>query len=290
MKIFGSVWKNIRRSPYQTLAAVSVMTLTFFTVSLVGLSLFVLSNITNYFESRPQVTAFFKNEAKQSEIDSLKSQMESDPNVASVKFVSKEQALQIYKQQNKNDPLLLDLVTADILPSSLEISTKRIQDLSEVSDKLKGSSIVDQVIYQQDVISTLTSYVTAVRRIGIGAVVLFSLFSVLITMVIIGVKVSQKRDDIEIMRLIGAGNWYIRKPFVLEGIFYGFTGTVIGLIASLLLGLYLKSALSSFLHGIPAFTGSTIFVLELFIGEILMAIFLGFLASYIAVLRYLKRS
>ena len=290
MKFLSSTWRNMRRSPYQALAAILIMSLTFLTVSFFILILFGSARVINYFESKPQVTAFFKDDAKQSDIDSLIQTMKNDPNVASAKFVSKDQALQIYKQQNKGDPLLLDLVTADILPSSLEISTVRIEDLSEVSDKLSSSSIVQQVIFQRDIVSTLSSWTSALRKIGIAAIFVLSLVSVFIMVTIIGIKISQKKEDIEIMRLIGANNWYIRWPFVWEGIFYGLIGALIGFSISMIAVWYSSSFLESFLKGIPIFPISPVFILGMLGFEFLLAIFLGTFSSYLAVLRYLKRS
>ena len=123
MKTVHTMWRNVRRSPYQALAAILIMSLTFLIVSFFIFVLFGSARVIDYFESKPQVAAFFKDEARQAEIDALKLAMESDEKVASVRFVSKQDALKIYREQNKNDPLLLDLVTADILPASLYIST-----------------------------------------------------------------------------------------------------------------------------------------------------------------------
>lgn len=290
MKAVKTMWRNVRRSPYQALAAILIMSLTFLIVSFFIFILFGSAKVIDYFESKPQVAAFFKDEARQSEIDSLKLAMESDPNVASVRFVSKQDALKIYKEQNKNDPLLLDLVTADILPASLEISTVKIKDLSEVSIRLKSSPIVGEVIFQKDIVATLSSWTNALRKIGIAAIVVLSLVSIFIMVTIIGIKISQKKEDIEIMRLIGASNWYIRWPFIMEGILYGLIGAVVGFVVSVGVLWYASPFLSSFLRGIPIFPLSWVFILVIVGFEFLLAIFLGAFSSYIAVLRYLKKS
>ena len=157
MKPIRTMLRNVRRSPYQALAAVLIMMLTFLTISFFVFLLSGSSRIVSFFESKPQATAFFKNEAKQTDMDGLTQKVKEGGMVASVKFVSKQQALKIYREQNKDDPLLLDLVTADILPASLEISTYKIEDLSGVSKMLKSSPIVSDVIYQKDIISTLVA-------------------------------------------------------------------------------------------------------------------------------------
>jgi len=193
------------------------------------------------------------------------------------------------KSKNKNDPLLLDLVTADILPSSLEISTTKLEDLAAVSTTLKNSPIVQEVIYQKDVIATLTSWTNALRRIGIAAIVVLSLVSIFIMMTIIGVKISQKKEDIEIMKLIGASKRYIRKPFLMEGIFYGVVGSFIGWLIATISLWYGTPFLSSFLRGIPLFPVSFVSLLSLLGIELVFAVLLGIFSSYLAVLRYLKR-
>ena len=288
MKFFKTAWKNIRRSPYQAIAAIFVMMLTFLAFSFFSLIFYSSAKVVSYFESKPQVTAFFKDEAKNDEIDSLKNSLSKSGLIASVKFVSKDEALKIYKEQNKNDPLLLDLVTADILPSSLEISTHEIEDLNLVSDTLKKSAIVQEVVFQKDVVATLTTWTNALRKVGVFIVVLLALVSIFIMVTIIGIKVSQKRDDIETMRLIGAGSWYVRWPFIIEGVFYGLIGAVIGWLISVGVLLYSTPYFSSFLRGIPIFPISPVFLLELLCIEIIFAIILGAFSSYLAVLRYLK--
>lgn len=288
MKIFKTTWRNIRRSPYQAFAAVFVMALTFLFISFFTFLLFASSKAINYFESRPQVTAFFRNEIKQGDIDGLKNSLMETNKVASLKFVSKQDALKIYREQNKNDPLLLELVTADILPASLEISTIKIENLSEINNMLKDSPLVSEVIFQKDVVSILTSWTNALRGIGSGLIIALSLISIFIMVIIIGVKISQKKEDIEIMRLIGADKWYIRWPFLMEGIFYGGIGAISGWLISTAVLWYATPALSSFLKGMPIFPIPLPFIFGLLGIEILVAIVLGTLSSFLAVLRYLK--
>lgn len=288
MKATKTTMQHIRRSPYQSLAAIFIMILTFLSITVFTFIVFGSSTVINFFESKPQVTAFFKDTATQQNIDGLRNQLEATGMIASTKYISKEQALQIYKAQNKNDPLLLDLVTADILPASLEISTTKIQDLNSVSQILQKSPYVSQVVYQKDIVSRLAQWTNAVRAIGIILIVILTVVSIFIMMTVIGFKVSQKREEIEIMKLLSATNWYIRWPFMLEGIFYGAVGTFVGWFIATTALLYFSPYLESFLKGIPLFPISPLFLVGLLLGELVLAILLGILASSLAVLRYLK--
>lgn len=284
----SSAWKNIRRSPYQAFAAVFIMMMTFLVFSFFVFIFVGSSKVISYFESKPQVTAFFKDEASQGEINSLRSNIEATGRTSEIRFVSKEEALKIYQEQNKSDPLLLELVTAEILPTSLEISTHEIEDLALISTELSKSPIVQEVIYQRDVIATLTAWTNALRRVGIAAIIILGLVSIFIMATIIGIKISHKKEDIEIMKLIGATNWYIRKPYLLEGVFYGVTGSFVGWLLATLSLWYATPFLSSFLRGIPLFPVSFISLLILLLTEVILAVLLGVLSSYLAVLRYLK--
>lgn len=287
MRHVNTTWKHIRRSPYQALAAIFIMMLTFLSISVFAFIVVGSSLVIKYFESKPQVTAFFKDEATQHDVDTLRQSLSQTGQVSNMKFVSKEQALQIYKDQNKDDPLLLDLVTEDILPSSLEISTNKLEDLTPVSEQLKGSPAVSEVVYQKDIVSTLTNWTTAIRLIGITLIAVLAVISIFIMMTVIGFKVAQKKDEIEIMRLLSATNWYIRWPFILEGIFYGVVGTVVGwFIASAAL-FYAMPYLESFAK-IPTLDLSPLFLLGLLFIELVVAAVLGMIASSLAVLRYLK--
>ena len=139
MKSLSTARRNIRRSPYQAFAAILIMTLTFLVVSFFTFLLVGSSKIVNFFESKPQVTAFFKNDAPQADINGLENQLSKSGKVASIKYLSKEDALNIYREQNKDDPLLLDLVTADVLPASIEVQAtkaEKLDDLAGIVNKL----------------------------------------------------------------------------------------------------------------------------------------------------------
>ncbi len=288
MKSFKTMWKHVRRSPYQALAAILIMTLTFLAISFFSFVVFGSSRIISYFESKPQVTAFFKEEATQENIDALAETMKQSGKVANVRYVSKKEALEIYKRQNQDDPLLLDLVTEDILPASLEIATLKIEDLNEISTQLEQSPSISEVVYQKDVVDTLAAWTNALRKIGFALILVLAAVSVFIMVTIIGFKISQKKEEIEVMRLLSATKWYVRWPFLLEGIFYGVTGAVIGWVVASGALLYATPLLEGFLRGIPLLPVSPLFLGMLLLAELLLAVILGAFSSFLAVLRYLK--
>lgn len=288
MGTLDTTWRHIRRSPYQALSAILTMSLTFFIAFLLALTVVGTTKIINFFESKPQISAFFKEDAKEDHIVTLQKELQATGRVASLRSVSKEEALKIYEEQNKNDPLLLDLVTANILPASLEVSAINVTDLASLADIVRSSPAVEEVVFQKDIVDTLTSWTNAVRVIGLGLVLVLASVSTFTIIMIIGMKIAQRRDEIEILRLIGASSWYIRWPFIFEGAIYGMIGAFIAFILSYGVLLYATPFLKSFLQGIPILPVSPLFMLSLLGIEVSLAAFLGAFGSFLAVLRYLK--
>ena len=139
--------RNIRRTPYQALTASMVMFLTFLVLSLFLILAYSSQTVLQYYESKPQAIAFFKDNTSKDDVDAIKNALVSTGKVKSLKYISKEEALAIYKERNKANPTLLELVTANILPSSLEISALNPQDLEPIAQVLKLEPVVDEVVY-----------------------------------------------------------------------------------------------------------------------------------------------
>lgn len=287
-KYFKTAWMHIRRSPYQALAAVAVMVLTFFVASMTILVAAGSQAVLRYFETRPQVTAFFKNEVGLEEVDVLRAKLAETGKVKEARYVSKQQALAIYREQNKNDPLLLEMVTADILPASLEVATTDLVYLQEIAQLLSEEATVEEVIFQEDIVASLKRWTTTLRKIGLILIGFLALVSFLIILIIVSMKVSVKRSEIKILGLIGATRGYIKIPFVLEGMIYGMTGAFLAWGTVFLILLYATPLLVDFFVGIPVLPVPFLFMLVVLTGELLVGALIGSLGGLLAVKRYLK--
>src|SRR4030065_2983968 len=203
-QLFSTTWTHIRRSPYQSLAALSIMILTFFIISVFTLLGAGSQAILNFFETRPQVTAFFEDQVTLGEIDLLKAKLAETSKVKEMKYISKEEALAIYREQNKDDPLLLEMVTANILPASLEVATNDLAHLNEIAQTLRVEPAVEEVVFQEDVVKALQQWTLNIRRVGVALISVFGLVSLLMILVIIGMKITLRREEIDILQLLGA--------------------------------------------------------------------------------------
>jgi cell division transport system permease protein len=280
----------IRRSPYQALAAILILTITFFVGYVFSLFLYGSEQTLRYFETRPQITAFFNLDTTPDQIQTLEKTMRDKSYVDTVTVISKEKALEIYRQDNQKDPLLLELVTADILPASIEVSGKDVTSLATIKQDLEKATGVDEVVYQQDVIESLQKWTQSLRYIGVASVAILGITSFLIIVIVTGMKVAVKRRAIHIMGILGATKWYVKAPFVFEGIIYGLAGSLLGWSSMYIGVLYLTPWLKGFLGTVPLLPLPLEFlILQIGIGT-LIGIILGSFASSVAVQRMMRRA
>jgi len=289
MPLSKTTWHHIRRSPFQSLVAFMVLSVTFFVTSLFVLSSQGLSSLLNDFETKPEVTIFLKDGLELSAVENLQKELSSYPSIREIKFISKEKALSIYQEQNKDNPLLTEMVTASILPASFEVSVSDPQILEEISlDFSKKTQEVDEIIYQKDIIESLLNWTTMLRRVGIATVSLFSLISIIIIFIIIGMKINSRKEEIKTSRLLGASKFYVKKPFLLEGFIYGFVGGLTGIVAALSLALYFREPINQFFSPVSFLPYDNFFYLIVLLAELILASLIGLISSWIGAKRYIK--
>jgi cell division transport system permease protein len=289
MNPLKTTWHHIRRSPFQSLIAAIVMILSFFFISLFAIINSGLSSVLSYFETKPEITLFLKDGLDKATVENIQKDLSSYQSIKEITFVSKEKALSIYKEQNKDNPLLTEMVTASILPASFEITVSNPQVLEQIYQNYSTkTNVIDEIIYQKDIIQSLLDWTSATRKIGIAIILIISSISFLTIVTIIGMKITNRKDEIKISRLIGASNFYVKKPFLLEGIIYGIIGSTLGFIFSFLIALISQKSINSFFQPVVFIDLNVNFYLVLLIAEIFIGIFLGFFASWIGVKRYIK--
>lgn len=280
--------KLIRRSPYQAFAATLAMSLTFFITSLFIILIVGGQIVLNYIEQRPQVIAFFKDEVTDIQISDVIKKVESTGVTKNIKYVTKEEALAIYRERYKDEPLLLESVTSDFLPASIDISVNRAQDIDEVSALVREDPFVDKVITPENLVEQLVKWTKTIRMGGVIFVSTLLGISFLIIIMVIGMRIALRRDEISIMNLVGATKWYIARPFFLEGAIYGIVGSTIAVMLIYAIILYYSPNIQDFLGPIQVFPIEPLFFIYLWLGEMLAAASIGIIGAALALYRYLK--
>lgn len=288
---FETTWVQLRRTPYQSLSAVMIIFLTFFAISCFTLISLGSIKILKFFETAPQVIAFFEKgkDLPEENIAQIRSQLESTGKLASFKYVSTHEAEAIYKEKLKQDQLLLELVDYKILPPSVEISAKNIEDLVPLKQILEKQPGVKDIAFYEDIVQSLGNWIRNIRYFGLALVGYLLLQSILIIITITGMKIMSRKEEIEILKLIGASNWFIRWPFVLEGMFYGLIGAFLGWGASFIVLLYTTPAIVSWLGDIQLLPVPTVVMLGILGINLIFGLFVGAFSSLLAVHRFLRK-
>ena len=270
---FKTAWDHVRRSPFQALAASFVLTLTFFVITLVFLLVYSSSKLITYFETRPQVIAFLKADANDGDIADLQHSLALNSHIDNVKYVSKEEALSIYKKATSDNPLLGQLVSPSIFPASLEFSVTELSFAQSIIDDVKAEGIVDSVGFTaalggeaslNDVVSRLKTITSYVRIGGIAFVGLLVATSLVVLLVITSMRVVGRREEIDILNLIGATKGFIRSPIIIEAFIYTFMGVILGWAIAFIAILYLAPSAVIYFGEIPILPRDVLGIFKLF--------------------------
>ncbi len=284
-----SALSSIRRSPYQAFAAILTMTVTFAVLFALSFVFAGVEKILTFYESKPQVVAFFKLATDDATVKKVTDDLKKKPYVSEVSITTKEEALKLYSAEFKDSPLLLELVTPEMLPISAEVSAQNLDSLVQIKKDLEAEPSVEDVKLQENVIDALKYWMRNIRGLGLGIGGALIIVSVFIIVVIISMRVSMQRNAISIMRLIGASYWYVKKPYIVEGCIYGFVGSLLGWGISLLGLLYSIPYLENFTKGLPVFP----IPLEFFALQggtgLALGLFIGGLSGYLAASRLIRQ-
>ncbi|MDD5547646.1 MAG: permease-like cell division protein FtsX [Candidatus Pacebacteria bacterium] len=284
------------RNGWISFGATAVMVLVLFIFA--GLIVFGVfsEQAINSLADKIDISVYFKTTAPEDEILKMKRSLENLAEVKSADYVSREQALEIFKERHKDDPTITEAVAileGNPLSASLNIKAKNPKDYPIIATYLNTQSLnglVEQVTYNQNqlVIKRLTAMVDTAERGGVALIVILSIVAILVVLNTIMLSIHSTHEEISIMRLVGASNIFIRGPYIVQGILYGFAAAVL----SLILIAPLLSVASPYVKilipevEITSYFYSNLFVL--FGYQLIFGIGLGAISSYIAVRRYLR--
>jgi cell division transport system permease protein len=302
-RVFSVTKRNVKRNKWLTISTIFVATVVF-TLSSIFISVSLLTKkAVSFYEQKAQVIVFFKKETPETDILSFRDKIYDPTLVEEIRYLSQDQALEIYKDDFADNPDLISTVTADSLPASIEIRATNIDNLLVIIEninKLKETDPnIDEVMYFKDVVENMK---TLSKIINISSVILITAMvaiTVSLIRVTIGFNIKLHQEEINIMQLVGSSDKFIRTPFLLEGTFYGLVG---GLLTALIISIpwytlvfYSRGTDFSFWINqmiidfkLP-FLGNldALFLIIYFAIHIIIGCLLGFFSSLSAVRKYL---
>lgn len=299
-RIFRSGTTNFKRNGLVSFASILVMTITLSVIAATLLIQTVLTSSLHAIENKVDVTIYFTTQAPETQILEMKESIEKFPEVADVTYISAVDAIAAFREKHQDDYLTiqaLDELDHNPLGASLTIKAQKTEQYESIANLLKGdgalakdnASIIDTINYNKNkqVIDRLTDLIDGARQLGIIVTAVLVILSIIITFNTIRLTIYFAREEISIMRLVGADNKYIRGPFMIEGMVYGAISTFITIIIFLGITFWFGKSMTDFL-GIDLFSYYLHNIIQIFIIILLSGVLLGAISSFLATRRYLK--
>jgi cell division transport system permease protein len=299
-RVVRSGWINFRRNGLVSYAAILVTTITLSVVTALFLSQAVLQNAIVGVQEKVDIAVYFTVDAPEEKILNLQKTLEVLPEVAAVTYSSADEEVLAFRDRHADDYLTLqalDELGDNPFGGTLRIKAKDSTQYESIARVLEGDSavardnaqIIERINYSQNktVIDRLNNLIATADRVGLIATIVLSLISIIIMYTTIRLTIYIAREEIGIMRLVGASGGYVRAPFMVEGMLYGFFAWLLSIVIFLPLTYFLSKSITSVIgvNLYQYYLGHffTVGLLVLFIG-----LFLGVVSSLIAVRRYLN--
>jgi len=295
-RIFKHGWLGFVRNIWVSVATIGIMVLALSVVS----GLLIIGNITDTFvrelQGKVDVSVFFDQESDEAKILELQYSLEAREDIRDVEYISREDALSLFKDKHKDSELLMaSLVELDSNPfqASLNIKAQDASQFGSIVSFIENSEsrgIVEKINYKENekVIQKLISITSSIENIGLVFTLALSFVVVLITFNTIRLVIYTYRDEIIVMKLVGASDWFIRGPFIIAGLLYGIFSAIITWAAFFVLVWIISEKTGSFFPGTDIFaywSGNFLSILSLLFA---FGVGLGVFSSFIAIRRYLK--
>ncbi len=300
-RIIRTGFFNFWRDGTVTLASVLIMMVTLFVIAFLSFSSAILDTTLIQLKNKIDINVTFITTAKEDDILEIKDTLESLPEVLMVTYVTREEALTAFKERHSSDQSILsalDELGENPLGAVLNIRARDPSQYASVAEFLESGntltsgspSIIDKINYFQNkvAIDKLIRIITAADRLGLILTLFLAFISALIAFNTIRLTIYLARDEISVMRLVGASTTYIQGPFVVVGVIYGVVAGLLTLILLLPITYWLGSTTASFFVDFNIFSYYLRNFLE--IAFIIMAsgVFIGAISSVLAIRKYLR--
>lgn len=219
------VYTSFKRNIWMTLASIFTVVLSLFILGFFSIVILNLNKMADTLESQVQISVYLKDDLSQEEIDETKETLSKIEGLQDIKFTTREEAMKNFKERLGDQQFLLDaLDDTNPLPNSFSLTVTSPQQVKTIADTVVALDSVESASYSQDIINHLFNLTHLIRLIGIALIILLTGAAIFIISNTIRLTVFARRKEIAIMKYVGATDWFIRWPFLLEGICLGFIG------------------------------------------------------------------
>ncbi len=287
-----------------SLASILVMTVTLFVVGTTVFAGVILNATLSELRDKADINVYFTTNAPQDKITQLQQSLQALPEVASADYISAEDALAAFRERHKNDQLTLQALEElgdNPLGAVLNVKAKDISQYETIANFLKTqqalvtggqTSFIDKVNYfdnaHREALNRLQRITESGQRLGVIIITILILTTLAISFNTLRLAIYTSRDEIHVMRLVGAGQFYIRAPFMVEGVLYGLVAGIVALLLFYPLTFWIGKATQDYFGGINVFTYYLVNFPMFFLIIVGTGVVLGAVASFLATRRYLR--
>ncbi len=295
-RIFKSGWLSFSRDGGLAVATCFIMVMT---ISL-ATSLFLLKDVSQFLISTVQekadISVYFKESASEEDVLKVEEEISKIPEVKNVKYVSREEALESFVQRHKDDPVLmesLEEVGGNPFLAALNIKAFQVSQYQAVANFFEAGTfenLIEKVDYYQrkPVIEKIFALTSGMEKAGWIIAIVLAIVAILVAFNTIRLAILNQREEIKVQRLVGASNWFIRGPFLVQGAISGIFATIICLLIFTLICWFLSPKIEILFFGLNIwryFTGNFFIIILI---QLAAGIGLGIISSTIAIRKYLK--
>jgi cell division transport system permease protein len=291
-------WQNFRRNWVMSFGAVITIYLSLLLVGVFLVTGVLVNSVVQSVEDKVTIQIFLKDGAATEDVNALQKQLLADPLADTVDYTSKKEALDKFKQEMANSPDIIEQIEGNPLPASLDVALKDPRTVQQMVDKILKNALFlsvadrpddpkESLKYGQQIVEKLFAFTRVVRIIEVVFVAMLAIVSLIFINNTIRLAIYARRKEIGIMRLVGASNWFIRTPFLLEGLLQALIGAALAILS--LLGLQ-ALILPRLAEAVPflavTLTGGA--MTQISLALVLAGMLIGLLGSTLAMRRYLK--
>ncbi|MBI5139971.1 MAG: ABC transporter permease [Candidatus Vogelbacteria bacterium] len=292
---------NFWRNGIISFASLLVMVVTLSVVGALILGGSMLDAGLSLLRDRVDINIYFRTDASEKDILALRDSLTAIPAVKKVDYTTREEALSDFKDRHKDNPLILnslDELSDNPLGATLAVRAddpSRYEDVARYLEENpimteNGINIIDKVNYYQNkkTIDKLSKIIDSSQKLGFAVALLFAVIVVLVTFNTVRLAIFISKEEIAVMRLVGASNWYIRGPFIIAGMLYGLLGSIIVVLLFYPATSWVGGATANFFGGINVHNFYLQNLVQIFGVLLLTGLFLGAISSFMAVRKYLS--
>ncbi|MGK5738497.1 permease-like cell division protein FtsX [Micromonospora sp. URMC 103] len=257
-EVLVGLWRNVT----MTIAMIITMAVSLTMLGASGLMYRQVDDMKDLYYKNIQVSIFLSQEVSEQQRNDLDAKLKSDPLVKEVLYVNKDEAYKRFKEMYQDAPDLVNAVKPDQLPESFRIKLNNPEQYKNIYDQYKDTEGVDEIVDQSRLLDKIFDILTAIQNIALAAAIVMAIAALLLVANTIQVAAYSKRREVAVMKLVGASNWFIQAPFVLEAVVAGLIGALLGLVALILAKYLLFDGSLEALQGLlsPVSWGDILFV------------------------------